>query len=83
MRVDCFASTIYSLGQFRSWTADINERQNNEPLTAPCQKRGESGNLKFCAFNYLCAGRQFCTPKSPPSASCKPLAVSVERHRKY
>ncbi|MBK6888455.1 MAG: hypothetical protein IPI59_16195 [Sphingobacteriales bacterium] len=44
---------------------DRTKQRRTEPqrLTAPCQKRGDSGNIKFCAFNYLCAGRQFCASK--------------------
>jgi hypothetical protein len=34
-------------------------------ITAPCQKRGDSGNLKFCAFYYLCRGLTVLFSESP------------------
>ena len=40
-------------GQLCNWTADNNERQNNEPLTAPKKNGGGSANINNCATNKL------------------------------
>ena len=47
--------------------------KENQPITAPCQKRGASGNLKFCAFNYLCGDLTVLCSESP--AFVKPQNV--------
>ncbi len=32
-------------------TYDTTQKTTAQVVTAPCQKRGDSSNLKFCAFN--------------------------------
>jgi len=57
-----------------------NARQTEgQQVTAPCSKWGDSGNLKFCAFNYLCSGLTGLCSESPAFGK---LQTVMGKHKK-
>ena len=55
--------------------------KENQPITAPCQKRGASGNLKFFAFNYLCGDLTVLCSESPTFAKPQNVIANAETNK--
>ena len=58
---------------FHSWTVAQNEKA--QPPTAGLRNAGNSGEIKFIAFNYLCSCGQRSAPKPRTSQARRTLAV--------